>query len=390
MSEPDSSDFNSNRAPSDPPRLGGKERVSLWISRARAFIERRRVVLRVVLVILGLGLIAFLLRSPAQDRKWAANIQGALTAGLRILADPSYLPELLFGIALFVVLALWWLPKRQAERSRGLSDDNRFDRENEARKTLAQIIGGIFVLAGLYSSVKTFDLQRDTENLQEQGQITDRFTKAIDQLGATAPGGPTDANGAPNINLVVRLGGIYALERIAQDSPRDHWPIMEVLTAYVRENSPMKDQAEPAPGKHTPSGATGHPSDSATLPPPVRADIQAVLTVIGRRDPTRDPQGRRLDLKNTNLFGAQLEDAHLEKAILDGADLEGADLEGAHLEGADLEGANLEDADLYGAHLERAHLDTAIGLTDSQLAGALGDNHTILRPRVHYPDSWKR
>ncbi len=40
------------------------------------------------------------------------------------------------------------------------------------------------------------------------------------------------------INLEVRLGGIYALERIARDSPKDHWTIMEVLTAYVRENSP--------------------------------------------------------------------------------------------------------------------------------------------------------
>src|SRR3982751_6161439 len=35
-------------------------------------------------------------------------------------------------------------------------------------------------------------------------------------------------------NLEVRLGAIYALERIPRDSERDHWPIMEVLCAYVR------------------------------------------------------------------------------------------------------------------------------------------------------------
>lgn len=36
------------------------------------------------------------------------------------------------------------------------------------------------------------------------------------------------------------LSGIYALERIAQDSKKDHWPIMEILTAYVRENAQWK------------------------------------------------------------------------------------------------------------------------------------------------------
>jgi len=58
---------------------------------------------------------------------------------------------LLIGVG--VVLALWLLPKWQVARSQGLSAENRFDRENEARKTLAQIIGGVFVLAGLYSSL---------------------------------------------------------------------------------------------------------------------------------------------------------------------------------------------------------------------------------------------
>ena len=40
--------------------------------------------------------------------------------------------------------------------------------------------------------------------------------------------------------MAIRLGGIYALERIARDSEKDHGPIMEVLTAYVREKAPRK------------------------------------------------------------------------------------------------------------------------------------------------------
>jgi hypothetical protein len=58
----------------------------------------------------------------------------------------------------------------------------------------------------------------------EQGHITDRFTKAIEQLGSE--------------KLAVRMGAIYALERLSKDSPEDHWTIMEVLTAYVRDNAP--------------------------------------------------------------------------------------------------------------------------------------------------------
>jgi hypothetical protein len=152
----------------------------------------------------------------------------------RVPANPLLITLVLVVVGLLVVLLIWKLPKLQVARSQGVSQKNRFDRENEARRTLAQIIGGVFLLAGLYSSLQTFDLQRE-------GQITDRFSRAIDQLGAIQPGGAADADGKPKINLEVRLGGIYALERIAHDSPKDQWSIMEVLTAYLRENSPGTD-----------------------------------------------------------------------------------------------------------------------------------------------------
>ena len=36
----------------------------------------------------------------------------------------------------------------------------------------------------------------------------------------------------------ITVGAIYALERIAQDSERDHIPVMETLCTYIRENAP--------------------------------------------------------------------------------------------------------------------------------------------------------
>jgi hypothetical protein len=56
--------------------------------------------------------------------------------------------------------------------------------------------------------------------------ITERFSKSVEQLGSN--------------DISVRIGGIYALERIAKDSPKDHWTIMEVLTAFVRQRSPLR------------------------------------------------------------------------------------------------------------------------------------------------------
>jgi uncharacterized membrane protein len=143
--------------------------------------HRRRIAFLIGMILL-LALIVWLLLS-GKVHAWPSKL---VSARSWILAHPQPLPEVLVVVGILVVLALWLLSRWQVARSQGLTAGNRFDRENEARKTLAQIIGGVLVLAGLYSSLQTFDLQR-------QGQITDRFTKAIDQQGAVEPGGTLDS-----------------------------------------------------------------------------------------------------------------------------------------------------------------------------------------------------
>src|SRR5450631_2941925 len=80
-------------------------------------------------------------------------------------------------------LMLWRLPKRQTARLRSLTPEARFDKENESRKTLAQIIGGLFVIGSLFSTAKTLQVSQQQVQIARGGQITDRFTKAIEQLG---------------------------------------------------------------------------------------------------------------------------------------------------------------------------------------------------------------
>jgi len=179
--------------------------------------------------------------------------------------------------------------------------------------------------------------------ITQEGQLTERYVLAIDQLGSKQ-------------ELAVRLGGIYALERIARDSKNTHWPIMEVLTAYIRERALWKKDQQP----------TGEQQPAKLAP-----DIQAVLTVLGRRvRKYKDGEEQRLYLVGVNIRRANLNGAHLEGAVLSEARLEGAVLSGAHLEGAVLRETHLEGAVLAGANLEEAYLAKA-HLEGANLSGAL-------------------
>ena len=130
-----------------------------------------------------MGMIVFLvlilwLALSGKAHAWLAKLASARSW----IAHPQPLPEVLVVVGILVVLALWLLPKWQVARSQGLTSGNRFDRENEARKTLAQIIGGVFVLAGLYSSLQTFSLQQHTFSLQQTLSISSERGKS--QIGS--------------------------------------------------------------------------------------------------------------------------------------------------------------------------------------------------------------
>ncbi|MCW5317397.1 pentapeptide repeat-containing protein [Nostoc sp. KVJ3] len=238
--------------------------------------------------------------------------------------------------------------------------DERVKNETEALKTTATIFGAIAVFINAYYAAKRAEAMdksaeaanksaeaalRNAEAAQDK-QITERFAKAIEQLG--------------NEKIEVRLGAIYTLERIAKDSKDDHWTIMEVLTAFVRENAPLMDFSEKNTGN----------SDSLIIvntwnyqkpkeieqEPKLQTDIQAALTVIGRRKSENDPENQRLDLCNIDIRGADLREAKLQKADLREANLQGAELTKANLQGADIFGANLQEANLRQANLEGAKL----------------------------------
>ncbi|GAA2076133.1 pentapeptide repeat-containing protein [Actinomadura alba] len=208
--------------------------------------------------------------------------------------------------------------------------------------------------------------QRRTLELTEQSMVTGRYTAAIEQLGSD--------------KADIRLGGIYALERIARDSTRDHPTVMAVLAAFVREHSQDPDAHVPIPRR---------PEQPAEAPERhrLRTDLKAALVVIGRRDHEHDRD--RIDLMAAELSQIRLTGANLCRANLNRADLSYArlrdtdfsetNLTKADLSRADLRGANLTGADLTGADLRGADLTGSVGATAEALREmARTDEHTRL------------
>ncbi|WP_406196631.1 pentapeptide repeat-containing protein [Streptomyces sp. NBC_01017] len=181
--------------------------------------------------------------------------------------------------------------------------------------------------------------------ISEHGQITSRFNAAIGNLGSQS--------------LDVRLGGIYALQRIMQDSVRDHPTVVSVLAAFAQRHAGSSTESlrEPLAASrddHRP-----------------KADVQAAIATLARRRPERDSE-TIIDLTYTDLRGLRFTgkaSINLPEADLSDADLRWATLSGANLRKASLSYANLESAYLDEAYLRAADL-TAASLVGTVFTGA--------------------
>lgn len=305
------------------------------------------------------------IRNTWRDKLTPYPVPNLMTLGIFLIA-----------VLLFVPWIHSWL------MTEGLGKKEVLEVANETRKTVAQIMAGMAAIIAFH-----FAWQRNY--LTAQGQITDRFSKAVEQLGSD--------------QITIRMGGIFALERIARDSPEDHWSVMEVLTAFIREKSPANPREEEEtfgiveltdaasifinavmnmrykgtkPSGDTATTSSGEARKEEELPE-LPKDIQAALTVIGNRG-NLDLEEKNedyidlcnSDLRNSYLYSAKLQGAFLTGTLLQGADLTGARLQGADLTGAQLQGANMRMAQLQGADMSMAQLQGAY-LFKTKLQGAL-------------------
>lgn len=246
-------------------------------------------------------------------KKW--RWEPSLTRNLGIIL----LVFIAFG---FLIPAIWLLlpqsipsdvkaPKRRAE----LVNANR-DLALKAFQTL----GGLGFIATAFIAWRNLQISEDK-------QVTERFSKAVDMM-------------ADEKKMTVKLGGIYTLERIAKDSPEDSITIMEVLAAYIRENSRIEE------------------GENEYLQKYVSTDIHAALSVI-RELTIRVKNYTSLDLSYTNLTGADLRKANFTSANLGNSCLQNTNLTGAILTKANLNNADISAAFLYSVEFTNADLSNA-------------------------------
>ena len=171
----------------------------------------------------------------------------------------------------------------------------------------------------------------DRARIDDQSLLHDRYRRAAEMLGNRRV-------------QAVRIGGVDLLGRLAREQPeRFHVQVMRLFASFVRH--PEGDRADQAPANYA----------------RLRADVQAVLDVIGSRDDEQRgyEEGEGFEI---NLAGANLQGADLCRKNLESVNLEGVYLEGANLEKARLKGAKIGNATLASGRDTRAR-----GLSQKQL-----------------------
>jgi len=270
---------------------------------------------------------------------------------------PTWATLIIFAFILILIIIVGISTSVDIYQSwQGIDSKERAKVGIELIRLIATIIGGLAIFWNIALS------RRQLAASQEQN-ITDRFSKAVEQLG--------------HEKASVRIGGIYALARIAHDSSRDHWMIMEVLTAFVRDRRGL--------------GGAGFSTQSKKFD----KDIQSATSVIGRRNISQDPGDAMLylnyndlrgivfsetdyshaqfhgsDLREANFNRCKLQNARFWKSNLAESRFRNADLSNADLVEADFRGADLQECTLQGADLRLANLEGAKGLTVDQIQSA--------------------
>lgn len=238
-------------------------------------------------------------------------------------------------------------------------------------QTVFTVVGGVAIFWNIVVS-------RHQLAATQEYNITDRFSKAVEQLGHS--------------EVAVRMGGVYALGRIAQDSLRDYWSVMEILAVFVRDKKPLAH-------------------DIDTQPISYDRDAQAAIVVIGRRENNYKFSERAIylnyadlrgmaffeanysnirfhnsDLRQANFYRANLTASRFWKAQLEGtnfteSDLRNADMEAANLQGADLQGASLSNCRFTDANLHQANFTGVKGLTIAQVKAAQNWETALFDPQ---------
>ncbi len=243
-----------------------------------------------------------------------------------------------------------------------------FTLENEARKTLAQILAGVFLLGGLYSTVRTLQIS-------EEAQLTGRLERATEQLGSE--------------KQHVRVSGIHTLTRLTKESGKFKPIVYDIFQSFIKTASRDEDRAQEEVVEVKPNPSSNINSNlsigTTNRKKTYQYEIQIIIKfLINEAYPV---EGQRIDLSNSYLneiifsrgicnrwdfSDADLDRAKFHSSRLMATDFIKASLREVEFNSAILSGANFDSADLSGANFKNADL------SDANLSGA----HFLIRKKM--------
>lgn len=256
------------------------------------------------------------------------------------------------GFGVIAAVVLWYVPRLQVA-TLGLTGSERFDKENEARRTLAQVLAGLFFLFTVFFTWRSNDAAQDKS-------FTERYASAAAQLSTNA--------------MSSRLAGVYALQSLSQDSPKFRWPIAQLLAAFVNDRAAVGARFPFAITQRCGQGPAGPDYEYATIrcicstmrewnasnaPIPLAGDVQAALQVLTTRDRTDEPHASVLHFSNVNLAFANLRGGNLSNFAFENADLRSSDFQHAAGDSVAFHNALLEGSSLATTRLTNVTFSNA-------------------------------
>ena len=241
-------------------------------------------------------------------------------------------------------------------------DLNSNDQNHVISRNLALMVGaGIGTILLTFRTISAHLSAKAAVNqvgLARKGNLTDRFSKAMELLG--------------HQESTIRFGGIIALGQIAaEDRPTYHWSVIEVLTGHLRSRAPTPKKDDNGHAKKDAQGGyeleKGGSIDWIEEYQVVKAAV-GILKELLQKEHINHVKGE-INLAFTNLKGTNLEGAIIQKALLNGVDFAGSGLQGVNLSKAIMCGANLFKTDLRESNLDGAEL-RATNLNESKVEGA--------------------
>ena len=246
------------------------------------------------------------------------------------------------------------------------------------RSEVVRNLGLLFVgAAGLFFAIwrgfianSNARTARQQAAIAEQGQITERFSAAVALLGNKG-------------DATVRVGGIYALGRIARESIElDHVAVMQTLVNFIC-HSPYAAMGEELLRRYkvgmekyevAVEVAIANHGNAEGVDLPTTPTVQECPDIVAALEVIRDRSGEQRAWEERRDYKPSLSGARLMALNLRGVDFTGHELSRAKFDWSNLEDAKFVNADCYyssymNSNLSRVFFSFA-DLREADLRGA--------------------